>query len=96
MNDLLLEEEPFQVAHYPQGIMTLSQDEEILLIIALPEYRGTSAKGMAIGSRTHEVLAQYQIPSRTVPMTQGESWVYETQGISFQFRDGKVVSWLLF
>jgi tetratricopeptide (TPR) repeat protein len=96
VNDLWLEEEPFQVAHYPQGITTLSQDEETLLIIALPEYRGMSAKGMTIGSRTHEVLTQYHTPTRMVPMTQGESWVYETQGISFQFRDGKVVSWLLF
>jgi predicted 3-demethylubiquinone-9 3-methyltransferase (glyoxalase superfamily) len=29
-------------------------------------------------------------------MTQGESWVYDEYGISFQIRNGKVVSWLLF
>jgi hypothetical protein len=29
-------------------------------------------------------------------MTQGESWVYEAQGIAFQLRDGTVGSWLLF
>jgi tetratricopeptide (TPR) repeat protein len=96
VNDLLLEAEPFQVAHYPQGLTTLSQDEETLLIIALSTYHGTSAKGMTIGSRTQEVLAQYHTPSRVVPMSQGESWVYDTPGIAFQFRDGKVVSWLLF
>jgi hypothetical protein len=66
------------------------------MIIALQEYRGTSGKGIAIGSKTQDVLARYQVPSAVLPMTQGESWVYEAQGIAFQFRAGKVVSWLLF
>lgn len=96
VKDLLLEEEPFKVARYPQGIITLSQAMEVLMIIALQEYRGTSGKGIAIGSKTQDVLARYHIPSTVLPMTQGESWVYEAQGIAFQFRAGKVVSWLLF
>jgi hypothetical protein len=96
IRNVFLEEAPFKVAQYSQGVMTLSQDEEILMIIALQEYRGASAKGITIGSTQQEVLAQYQTPSRTLAMTQGENWVYEAQGISFQFRAGKVVSWLLF
>jgi tetratricopeptide (TPR) repeat protein len=96
IRNVLLEEAPLKVAQYSQGVMTLSQDGEILMIVALQKYRGASAKGITIGSAKQEVLAQYQTPSRTLAMTQGESWVYEAQGISFQLRAGKVVSWLLF
>jgi tetratricopeptide (TPR) repeat protein len=93
---ILLEEEPLIVTRYPQGITTFSQEEEIIMILALEEYRGTSAMGIAIGSSEKAVLDQYRIPSRTLDMTQGESWVYDEHGISFQIHNGKVVSWLLF
>lgn len=93
---ILLEAEPLTVTHYPQGITTFSQEEEIVMILALEEYRGKSAMGIAIGSSEKAVLDQYRIPSRTLDMTQGESWVYDEHGISFQIRNGRVVSWLLF
>jgi hypothetical protein len=93
---ILLEEEPLIVTHYSQGITTFSQEEEIVMILAPEEYRGKSAMGIAIGSSDKAVLDQYRTPSRTLDMTQGESWVYDEYGISFQIRKGKVVSWLLF
>jgi tetratricopeptide (TPR) repeat protein len=93
---ILLEEEPLTVTRYPQGITTFSQEEEIVMILALEEYGGKSAMGIAIGSSEKAVLHQYRNPSRTLDMTQGESWVYDEYGISFQIRNGKVVSWLLF
>jgi tetratricopeptide (TPR) repeat protein len=73
-----LEQEPFKVAIYSNGIMTLSQDEEILLLVALEAYRGTTARGIAIGSVAKDVLALYGAPSRILEMTQGKIWVYET------------------
>jgi tetratricopeptide (TPR) repeat protein len=91
-----LEQEPFRVAGYPNGVTTLSQDEEILMIVALEGYRGKSARGVAIGSSGKDVFVQYRSPSRILKMTQGESWVYDAQGIAFQLRDGTVVSWVLF
>jgi tetratricopeptide (TPR) repeat protein len=91
-----LEQEPFKVAVYPHGMTTLSQDEEILMIVALEGYRGKSAREVAIGSAGTDVFAHYGRPSRILQMTQGESWVYDAQGIAFQLRDGTVVSWLLF
>ena len=93
---ILLEEEPLTVTRYPQGITTFSQEDEIVMILALEEYRGKSAMGIAIGSSEQAVLDQYRTPSRMLDMTQGESWVYDAHGISFQIRNGKVVSWLLF
>ncbi len=93
---LQLEEEPLTVRHYPQGIMTFAQEEEIVMILAEPGYRGKSARGIAIGSAQAEVIDQYRNPSRILEMTQGETWVYDKMGISFQLRRGRVVSWLLF
>ncbi len=93
---LQLEEEPLTVRDYRHGMMTFAQDEEIVMIVAEPGYRGKSSRGIAIGSAQAEVLDQYQTPSRVLEMTQGESWVYDKMGISFQMRHGRVVSWLLF
>ncbi len=93
---LLLEEEPLTVRHYPQGIMTFAQDEEIVMIFAEPRYRGKSSRGVVVGSGRAEVIDRYRTPSRILKMTQGETWVYDKMGISFQLRQGRVVSWLLF
>jgi tetratricopeptide (TPR) repeat protein len=91
-----LDEAPLRVARYPHGLITLSQEQEIVMIIALEGYQGKSAGGIAIGNTQQDLLRRYRTPSRTLAMTQGESWVYDEAGISFQLRDGKVVSWLLF
>jgi hypothetical protein len=93
---LLLEEEPLTVRHYSQGIMTFAQDEEIVMIFAESRYRGKSSRGIAVGSDRAEVIDQYRTPSRILKMTRGETWVYDKIGISFQLRQGRVVSWLLF
>jgi len=93
---LLLEEEPLTVRHYPEGIMSFAQDEEIVMLFAESRYRGKSSRGIAIGSTQAEVIDQYRSPSRILKMTQGETWVYDKMGISFQLRQGRVVSWLLF
>ncbi len=93
---LQLEEEPLTVRYYRHGTMTFAQDEEIVMIVAAPGYQGKSSRGIAIGSPEAEVIDQYQSPSRVLEMTQGETWVYDKTGISFQMRHGRVVSWLLF
>jgi hypothetical protein len=84
------------VARYANGVMALSHLGEILLVGALAEFTGTSAKGIAIGSAAEHIRERYGPPSRVLPMTQGANWVYEAHGIAFQLHDGKVVSWWLF
>jgi hypothetical protein len=93
---LLLEEDPLTVRQYPEGITTFAQDEEIVMIFAGSRYRGKSSRDIAVGSTQAEVIDQYRTPSRILKMTQGETWVYDKIGISFQLRQGRVVSWLLF
>ncbi len=96
-SQLTLEAQPFTVARYPHVVMTLSSNnEEILMITVLDGYKGTSAKGIALGSSAQEVVAHYGPPTQILELTQGESWVYEAQGIAFQLRDQQVTSWQLF
>ena len=66
------------------------------MITVLDGYKGTSAKGIALGSSAQEVVAHYGPPTQILELTQGESWVYEAQGIAFQLRDQQVTSWQLF
>ena len=81
---------------YPTGIMTLSRDGEILMIMVQNGYKEASARGITLGSREQDVLARYGAPSRRLEMTQGYNWGYDAHRIAFQLRDGKVISWLVF
>jgi len=94
--DFFLEEEPFKVAVYKNGVKTLSQEDEIKMILTPEGFKGKSARGISISSLEKDVLAEYGRPSKVLPMTQGATWVYASEGIAFQLRGGKVVSWLLF
>lgn len=96
IRSILLEEEPFVVAVYNNGVMTLSQVNDILMIVVPDGYVGKSARGISIGVSEKEVLARYGTPSKVLNMTRGTSLVYYPLGITFQLREGKVVSWLLF
>ena len=81
---------------YPTGIMTLSRDGEILMIMVQDGYKEASARGITLGSREQDVLARYGAPSRRLEMTQGYNWGYDAHRVAFQLRDGKVISWLVF
>jgi tetratricopeptide (TPR) repeat protein len=93
---LTLAAQPFTVARYPHAVLTLSPKDEIWMITVLDGYQGKSAQGIMLGSSAQEVLAHYGHPAQILEMTQGESWVYEAQGIAFQLRDQHVTTWQLF
>jgi hypothetical protein len=77
-------------------VMTLSQKNEIKLIVTLEGFKGKTEKGVAVGSAQRDLFSAYGSPARVLDMTRGANWVYDSQGIAFQLRDGKVVSWILF
>lgn len=91
-----LEQEPFKISLYSHRVFILSQEGEILLIGTLNRFPGISSKGISVGSPVSDLLAHYGPPAKILHMTRGDSWLYDTQGIAFQLRDRKVVSWLLF
>jgi tetratricopeptide (TPR) repeat protein len=91
-----LEEEPFRINTYSNRVMTLSQKDEIKLIVTLDGFGGKSAKGIALGTNEKDVIAAYGAPAQVLDMTQGATWLYSSQGIAFRLRNGKVVAWMLF
>ncbi len=93
---LTWEQDPLTMALYPSGVMTLAQDNEILLVGTLDTYQGSSARGIALGSSAQELLVQYGRPSQVLRTAREESWRYDASGIAFQLRAGKVIAWLLF
>lgn len=94
--DIPLEEKPYRLITYNNGLMTLSQKNEIKLIMTLEGFKGKTEKGVAVGSAQRDLFPAYGSPARVLDMTQGPNWAYDSQGIVFQLRDGKVVSWILF
>jgi hypothetical protein len=91
-----VEDTTFTVATYPAGIMTLTKQGEILLLLVQAGYRGTSVQGIALGSPAQDILARYGPPTRRHELSRGHSWAYDAQRIAFQLRDGQVISWLRF
>jgi tetratricopeptide (TPR) repeat protein len=93
-----LDGKSFALATYPTGVMTLVRNGEILMLMARDAYQGSSAQGLKIGSHEADVLARYGPPSRRHELTQGQNWAYDddAQRITFQLRNGRVVSWLVF
>lgn len=94
--EIPLEKKPFLVSTYKNGVKTLSQEDEIKLILIPGSYNGKSVKGISIGSPGKDVLAKYGRAARILRMTAGDAWVYSPGGIAFTLREDKVVSWFLF
>jgi hypothetical protein len=86
----------FTVATYPAGIMALAQHGNVLMLMVREGYRGTSARGITLGSQTHDVLTRYGPPTWRHELSSGHSWAYDAPRIVFQFHNGQVVSWLRF
>jgi len=98
----------FILAMYRNGVRFLVEVEKhgngvwfpllkiIRMILSQEGYSGRSKQGIAIGSEEADVRAQYGFPSRILSMPQWTSWIYEGEGIVFQLREAKVVSWQLF
>jgi tetratricopeptide (TPR) repeat protein len=89
-------ENPVSMSAFANGIIVVSRDDEIIRLSVSPPFRGPAAKGVALGSGQKDLVAKYGKPSGTCLSSGGEAWVYSGQGITFNFRDGKVVSWILF
>ena len=95
-SEFQLEGITYVLASDPSGLKTLTQDGEVLMIMAGKGYSGKSAHGITLDSRTRDVEAAYGRPSRRLTTTQGQNLSYGMRGIAFQLHNDRVVSWLLF
>ena len=81
---------------YPGGAMTLSQNDEILMLRVRQGFAGVSGQGIRIGSQAQTVLKRYGTPSRHLAMPRGNTWSYDRHRIAFHLQNGQVVGWLVF
>jgi tetratricopeptide (TPR) repeat protein len=94
--EISIEEEPYKILEYKSGVVTLSQDEKILLLSIPGSYTEKSAQGISIGDSEKDVHRKYGNPTQKLYTPKGESWIFSSNDIAFQLKDGCVVSWLLF
>jgi hypothetical protein len=96
MEDITLEGAKYKIGAFPNQIRTVSGNDEIQLIIVQNGFAGKTAKDVGMGSTKEEIIARYGAPSLTLESSQGVTLVYDEPGISFDFREGKLVSWVVF
>jgi len=95
-SDVYLADRRWRVMMYPSGVMTLSQGDEILMLMAQQGFKQSSVKGIRIGSRAQDIRTQYGEPSRRLDTAHGYSWSYDVHRIAFQLRHDRVMSWLVY
>ncbi|MFV2056277.1 MAG: tetratricopeptide repeat protein [Thiohalomonadales bacterium] len=84
------------IIRFDNGIDTILESDAIRLIRVSKQYRGVSKRGIKIGDGAGPVKSAYGNPAMTIKTTAGDSWVYPSNGISFQIKDNKVISWLIY
>jgi len=95
-NSYPLKETPFVSANYKNGVTTVAEGDEIRMLVAGSEYKGRSNRGITIGDKAHNIVKIYGQPSLSLSATHGKSLVYPDEGITFQVRNNKVVSWVIY
>jgi len=91
-----LKDAPQAALRYKNGVTTITEDGEIRLLLAGEGYGGETKNGVKIGDNEQSVKGAYGTPNMSLSTTQGSSLVYYQQGITFQLRNGKVVSWEIY
>jgi tetratricopeptide (TPR) repeat protein len=81
---------------FDNGITTITEGEEIRVLLANTDYGGKTNYGVKIGDTQNAVIEAYGMPSMNLTTTQGNSLVYYDDGITFQLRNGKVVAWVIY
>jgi len=85
-----------RLARYANGLVSVSQGDEIRWLVATAAYTGTSRREVRIGQTRAEVEARYGAPAEVLASTVGYSLAYPAQGVTFALQDGRVSSWLLY
>lgn len=83
----------------PGGEATLITlgERRIATLATLHDYRGSSARGVRLGSPLSSLGQLYGAADRIIPSRQGSYYIYNASGIAFQVDSlGRVCGWLLF
>ncbi len=96
VEDIALEGGQYRISSFPNQLKTVSENNEIELIVVQNGFAGRTVKDVGLGSLKEDVLSRYGAPSLTLDSSQGVTLVYSEPGVSFDFREGKLVSWVEF
>jgi tetratricopeptide (TPR) repeat protein len=89
-------EMPYIIHRYPNGLVLVHFEDEIVLISSTADYRGESGAGLRSGSKSGAVLEEYRSPGATLMVGDRAIWRYDGPSIAFRIRDDRVLSWLVF
>ena len=64
-----LDKSQWTLSTYANGVTTLSQHEEMLMLGVQRGFAGTSGQGIGIGSQAQAVLSRYGVPTRRLAMS---------------------------
>jgi tetratricopeptide (TPR) repeat protein len=93
---IALEGAQYRISSFPNRLKTVSANNDIQLIVVQNGFAGRTAKDVGMGSTKEDVLSRYGAPSLTLDSSRGVTLVYDEPGISFDFMEGKLVSWVVF
>lgn len=89
-------ETPHQMLKFKNGVTAIAEGDEIRLLVAEKSYSGHSELGLKIGSTRSSIISAYGKPAMEFNTSQGDSLLFLEMGITFQMRDQRVVSWLIY
>lgn len=88
-------ENPYVVHRYPNGIVSVHYEDEIVILSTTTDYRGVTAEGLRSGSEAGAVSKAYGNPDATVIVGDRVVWHYHSRALAFRIRDDHVLSWLI-
>ena len=94
--DIALEGNQYRINNFPNQLKTVAEDNKIQLIAAQNGFAGRTSKDVGMGSTKEDVSSRYGAPDLILNSSQGVTLVYNEPGISFDFLEGKLVSWTVF
>jgi hypothetical protein len=95
-DEIALDGDPYLVRIFPNQMMTVSRYDQVGLIVTLNGFAGKTAGDVGMGCSKKDVLSRYGAPFSTLDSSQGVTLVYHHPHVAFNFREGRLVSWILF
>jgi tetratricopeptide (TPR) repeat protein len=95
-DEVALDRYPYRIGSFPNRLMTVSRRNRVEFIVASSGFAGKTAREVGMGSTREEIISRYGEPSGTLDSSQGFTLVYDSPKVSFNFRGGRLVSWVLF
>jgi hypothetical protein len=87
---------PYIVNRYPNGLVLVHFEDEIVLISSSADYHGETGAGLRSGDSAEAAMDKYGTPDGKSMVGNRSVWLYSSPGIAFRIRDDRVLSWLVF